>query len=386
MDLNIPALLPDFALRGARGNGNPRSPRPETSLTTAAEPGRAIIDSIQPGDVADLFERAEPAGGGSPLAGLERTEGRLRLGPGGAYSPAAGGALFQALHVRHEETSFALEIGDMNLSFQAVRETIIYEQARMGLESLMGPGSPLAGFGDFSISPESIALFEGMPEHVQKEITNLLMLMRALGDENANFDKILEGVFGFARNFKFQAASVDMQIVELNFQSGQSGEDATADPLVIDLDGDGVELTGVERGASFDIDADGTPDRVSVPTGGDAFLALDRDGDGRITSGAELFGDLTGATDGFRDLARFDLNLDGRITPRDPVFDDLLLFRPHGTNSTLAREGIDSLNIGRTGRPRTLPTGDILAGLGIVEKSDGSRRTLADVLLRFRPL
>lgn len=94
-------------------------------------------------------------------------------------------------------------------------------------------------------------------------------------------------------------------------------------PLVLDLDGDGVELGGQ---VEFDLGATGEPVRTSWPTGGDAFLALDRDGDGAIGSGAELFGDGPGDANGFDRLARHDDHRDGRIDRRDAVFRALRLW------------------------------------------------------------
>ena len=60
----------------------------------------------------------------------------------------------------------------------------------------------------------------------------------------------------------------------------------------------------------LDLDADGRMDSISVPTGDDALLALDRNGNGRIDDGRELFGDQHGAANGFAELARFDDNGD----------------------------------------------------------------------------
>lgn len=77
----------------------------------------------------------------------------------------------------------------------------------------------------------------------------------------------------------------------------------------------------------FDLDADGRMDSISVPTGDDALLALDRNGNGRIDDGRELFGDQHGAVNGFAELARFDDNGNGRIDAADAVFDQLRLLR-----------------------------------------------------------
>jgi hypothetical protein len=88
------------------------------------------------------------------------------------------------------------------------------------------------------------------------------------------------------------------------------------DPLVIDLDNDGVETVGIDAGVLFDHNADGIKTGTGWLKGDDAFVVLDRNGNGTIDSGRELFGVDTvlanGATgkDGFTALAELDANGD----------------------------------------------------------------------------
>jgi hypothetical protein len=101
-------------------------------------------------------------------------------------------------------------------------------------------------------------------------------------------------------------------------------------PLVVDLDGDGIQLS--PRRVSFDLAATGEPALIPTLLGADAFLALDLDGNGRIDSGAELFGNATSCgaqrcADGMAALAQHDANRDGVIDERDPIFERLLLWR-----------------------------------------------------------
>lgn len=95
------------------------------------------------------------------------------------------------------------------------------------------------------------------------------------------------------------------------------------DPLVIDLDGNGADLTNAESGVKFDIDGDGRLDQTAVTTGNDGLLALDKNHNGRIDNGKELFGDQNGAKNGFSELARYDENNDGKIDENDSVYKDL---------------------------------------------------------------
>lgn len=110
-------------------------------------------------------------------------------------------------------------------------------------------------------------------------------------------------------------------------------------PIVIDVNKDGILLGPAGRGVLFDVDADGAADPVQwVRIGGDeAFLALDRDGNGVIDDGSELFGVGTplaeggNAPNGFVGLAQYDQpalggNDDGRISNADEVWPQLSLW------------------------------------------------------------
>lgn len=96
------------------------------------------------------------------------------------------------------------------------------------------------------------------------------------------------------------------------------------DPLVIDYEGSGTELSDTKM--RFDLDSDGTPDQISTLKKGSGFLALDKNGDGKINDGNELFGTQSG--DGFKDLSVYDSNGDGKIDKEDPIYDKLRIWTP----------------------------------------------------------
>jgi len=128
------------------------------------------------------------------------------------------------------------------------------------------------------------------------------------------------------------------------------------DPLLLNLAGNGPELSSTKY--AFDLDADGTTERVAMATGASAFLALDRNGDGRINDGRELFGALGG--DGFAELARHDDDGNGFIDAGDAVYARLLAFARDASGgevlTPLSALGIGALYLGSVATPFSVNT------------------------------
>jgi len=121
-------------------------------------------------------------------------------------------------------------------------------------------------------------------------------------------------------------------------------------PLVIDLDGDGVELISLEDStAFFDLNLDGFAELTGWVSADDALLALDADGDGIIDNNSELFGNQTGHANGFLALAAHDGNADGVIDANDAVFADLIAWRDmNGDGFSAESEMVSLTDVGIT--------------------------------------
>lgn len=104
------------------------------------------------------------------------------------------------------------------------------------------------------------------------------------------------------------------------------------DPLVINLEAGSASVS--DQKFFFDLDADGDKEEISSLGRGSGFLAYDKNGDGTINDGSELFGTKSG--DGFADLARYDEDGNGWIDENDRIFERLKVW-------TKDAEGNDSL-------------------------------------------
>jgi hypothetical protein len=97
------------------------------------------------------------------------------------------------------------------------------------------------------------------------------------------------------------------------------------DPLIIDLDGDGIETSQIGAGIRFDHDANLFAEDTGWLSGDDGFLVLDANGNGRIDDGREFFGGA-GQT-GAEELAGYDSNGDGKINAADVIWNDLRVWQ-----------------------------------------------------------
>lgn len=171
---------------------------------------------------------------------------------------------------------------------------------------------------------------------------------------------------------------------------------ARDDPLVLDLTGDGLFTVGLGAGVFFDWNGNGFATSTGWISPSNGFLVLDRNGNGTIDSGREMFGDqtllkdgITVAQNGFQALAEFDIFGHGVIDERSPVFHELRVWVDRSMNGrtdpgelyTLAELGIASISLGYI-VPRS---GNVLVRQGHYALETGERRYLGEWLFEGDP-
>ncbi|HWR21909.1 MAG TPA: VCBS repeat-containing protein, partial [Feifaniaceae bacterium] len=142
--------------------------------------------------------------------------------------------------------------------------------------------------------------------------------------------------------------SLSRSYYEQSSISIRMGSRPRTDPLVIAYAAAAPALSG--RKVAFDLDADGRADNVSFATAGSGFLALDKNGDGVINDGSELFGPQSG--NGFMDLRAYDLDGNGWIDGNDPVFGKLSILTLEADGNTalfsLGQAGVGAICLNET--------------------------------------
>ncbi|ARU29672.1 hypothetical protein [Cellvibrio sp. PSBB006] len=131
----------------------------------------------------------------------------------------------------------------------------------------------------------------------------------------------------------------------------RQGQVASIDPLVINFDGKGAALS--QTRFAFDLDSDGTEDQIAMLGSGSGFLALDRNGDGTINDGSELFGPSSGR--GFEELAQYDEDSNQFIDEADSIYSRLRIWLMNEDGSSqlvgLGEKGIGAIYLGHVTSP-----------------------------------
>ncbi|OQW89813.1 MAG: hypothetical protein BWK72_00760 [Rhodoferax ferrireducens] len=155
--------------------------------------------------------------------------------------------------------------------------------------------------------------------------------------------------------FSLQLA-MSRSFVQESSVSVRAGDAVRQDPLVINFNGSGAELSDAQF--AFDLDADGQTENMAFVRGGSGFLVFDKNADGQVNNGSELFGPASG--DGFADLAQYDLDGNQWIDENDAVYSQLQVWQRDAGGqdrlTTLAQNGVGALFLGRVASPFSVNT------------------------------
>jgi hypothetical protein len=168
-------------------------------------------------------------------------------------------------------------------------------------------------------------------------------------------------------------------------------------PIVLDLDGDGLELTSRNTApVAFDMNADGNLEPTGWVGADDALLTLDRNGDGAITDGSEIsfIQDLPGALSDLEGLAAFDTDADGYFDAGDARYREFRVWQDANHDGvsqaeelrTLGEHGITAINLTRdlTGHTAEGAADNVITATSEFVRADGTTGIVGDVLLSYQ--
>lgn len=178
-----------------------------------------------------------------------------------------------------------------------------------------------------------------------------------------------------------------------NLQTQFQAAKTTVSPLILDLDGDGIETLSKSLGIHFDHDGNQFAETTGWVGKDDGLLVWDRNGNGRIDDGSELFGNNTllgndtKATNGFTALAELDSNYDNKIDASDTAFSQLRLWKDTDSDALLCdgellsldTGGVQSFNLAYQSQTLTDAQGNQHLQVGSYLRTDGSSAAMDDV-------
>ena len=204
------------------------------------------------------------------------------------------------------------------------------------------------------------------------------------------------------QQFERRLASGEFMKSYIDMQKAQAEQNRRIDPLVFDLGGDGITTVSLEESnAFFDLDNNGFAEKTSWVGAKEGLLAYDKNGDGVINGGNELFGDRTLmkdgktlASSGFAALTEYDDNKDGKIDSNDVIYALLRIWQDAdgdgiasaGELRRLVDLGIVSIGLSYSNTGVTDSANNIQVRTGTFTLADGSSRTVGEYLLNRNPV
>lgn len=282
-----------------------------------------------------------------------------------------------------QEVSQPAANDDAQLRLVSLLQNLI---ARM-LEAISGTHQaaarlPDALFGDGAVAEPEAGTSAGrrsMRMEWNSELTESLREHEATGFSASGSVRTADG-----RNIDFTLGLAMCRDYSCERTLRQSGSVELRDPLVLNFDGGAAELTG--QRFAFDLDADGSDEQIPGLAAGSAWLAFDRNADGRINDGSELFGTRSG--DGFADLACLDEDGNGWVDEADSAFSSLCLWQrgEEGNDSlrALGETNVGALYLGSAETPFALTDSEnarrgYIRTSGVYLREDGNVGTMQQV-------
>lgn len=204
--------------------------------------------------------------------------------------------------------------------------------------------------------------------------------------ENSTMDFSAKGVINTADGRSIQidlSLNVERTFVSENHISFKAG-DALIDPLVINYEGASASLTNQKY--EFDIDNDGSNDMISFASNGSGFLVYDKNGDGIVNNGSELFGPQSG--NGFLELKAYDSDGNDWIDENDPIYEKLQIWTKNEAGEdqlfAIGHKGIGAIYLNAVQSPFEIKdSSNALQGkiqqTGIFLKENGTAGTIQHV-------
>ena len=227
--------------------------------------------------------------------------------------------------------------------------------------------SPVAAAGDTTVY--SVQGFQMQRYHMEEEHTTFATQGTVKTADGRELSFNLE--FGMSRRFE-----------EYYEENVVTSIKSFKDPLVINLNTNIAQVS--DQKFFFDLDCDGEEEEISSLQAGSGFLALDRNGDGKINDGSELFGTKSG--DGFKDLSRYDSDGNGWIDEADPIWEKLLIWTKDENGEDkmyhLSDLGVGAIGLSRVGTQfslnseKTNETNAMIRKTGIFLYENGTVSTL----------
>ncbi|MCV6606969.1 MAG: hypothetical protein OIF32_02060, partial [Campylobacterales bacterium] len=244
------------------------------------------------------------------------------------------------LMIKSDESSDNVPVFEKRLSNQ------LEEGFNLNKEVFVHTGERLQEFLEINCIGKKQSYQESLQHHLKEDgitasTSSLLFSQTQITNEKVSFNS--KGFFNTADN---QKVEFDLNLnFSSFFKSNYLNKSSLIDPLVINIDLPSAQVTN--KTFSFDIDSDGKKEKLASLAKGSGFLALDKNQDGTINNGNELFGATSG--DGFKDLSQYDDNNDGWIDETDGVFNKLKVWNVDGDKRELiglVEAGVGAIYLG----------------------------------------